>query len=266
LALPPTARRRIDALCGVPIEVRFAARGVEALIAPRFGWSERADALPVARLVLGRTRNGFVLAQPGAAPLLAQSAVEMSGIFTRRFVEISYGRSEWLAVLHAAAVGDERGAVLLPGANGAGKSTLTAALLERDWSYFSDDCVPIDTGGRVLPVPFALSRKERTAAGRLRLRHIAPPRALPPPAAPRLIVFPRFRAGAPPRRQRLTPTEALERLIAGRAWLSRRPQHLSQMLRLVETTPAWALSYGSVDDALALFETIEIADGPGAAS
>lgn len=252
-AVPPVARRRVYALCGRPIEVRFAARAVESLVAPRFRWSERPDLAPEASLTIARNRRGFVLREAGRADIVAPDAVAMSGLFTRRFAEISHGRDDWLAVLHAAAVADAHGAIILPGPNGAGKSTLAAALVAGGHRYFSDDCVPVDGRGLVLPVPFGLCRKERVGTT-LRLSYSAPPGPPPPPAAaaPRLFVFPRFSAGAPANARRLSPVETLERIVAGRAWLSRRPEDMRRSLALLASTPAVALTYPSTEAALAL--------------
>ena len=175
----------------------------------------------------------------------------MSGLLTRRFTELSHGRSDWLAVLHAAAVGDARGVIVLPGQNGAGKSTLTAALVARGYGYFSDDCVPIDGDGQVRPVPFALCHKDRSGP-RLRLSYQPPPGPPPLPAAPRLFVFPRFSAGGRPEARQLAPPEVLERLVAGRAWLSRRPEDMRRALALIAATPAFELTYPSTEAALAL--------------
>ena len=255
-ALPPVARRRVYALCGQPVEVRFAARAVEALVAPRFAWSERPDTTPVATLTVARTRRGFVLREAGAPDLTAADAVAMSGLLTRRFAEISHARADWLAVLHAAAVADVRGALVLPGENGAGKSTLTAALVARGLGYLSDDCVPIDGRGLVLPVPFALCHKDRSGP-RLRLTYEPPPAPQAPAAPPRLFLFPRFRTECRPEARRLTPPEALERLVAGRAWLSRRPEDMRRTLALLAATPAWELAYPSTDAALALVADCE---------
>ena len=163
--LPPVSRRRVYTLAGPPIEVRFAARAVETLVAPRFDWSHRPGLAPVATLTLARTRRGFVLREDRRPDVLAADAVAMSGLFTRRFAELSHGTDDWLAVLHAAAVADARGAIVLPGPNGTGKSTLTAALVARGFAYLSDDCVPIDGRGLVMPMPFALCHKARTAPG-----------------------------------------------------------------------------------------------------
>ena len=255
-ALPPVARRRVYALCGVPIAVRFAARAVEALVVPRFAWSERPGLAPVTSLTLARDRRGYLLREAGEPDIRAADAVTMSGLFTRRFAELSHGTRDWLAVLHAAAVGDARGAIVLPGPNGTGKSTLTAALLAGGARYFSDDCVPIDGSGLIRPVPFALSHKDR-CAGRLRLAYQQPPGPAPLPAPPRLFLFPRFSDGCRPEARRLTPPEALGGLVAGRAWLSRRPEGLRRTLAMIEAVPAWELAYPSTAEALALVADCE---------
>ena len=177
----------------------------------------------------------------------------MSGLLTRRFAELSHGRSDWLAVLHAAAVGDEPAArSCCPGPNSGGKSTLTAALLARGCGYFSDDCVPIDGDGLVQARCPSRSAT-RTGVGRgcgspiscrpgrrlrRRRRGCSCSRASGP--------------GSRPEARRLAPPEVLERLVAGRAWLSRRPEHMRRALALLAATPAFELTYASTEAALAL--------------
>lgn len=54
--------------------------------------------------------------------------------------------------LHAAAVANAQGAVLLAGDSGAGKSTLLAALLQRGWSLLSDDLAVVDMDEEECPI------------------------------------------------------------------------------------------------------------------
>lgn len=57
-------------------------------------------------------------------------------------------------VLHAAAVGDDRGAILLAGQGGAGKSTLAASFWAAGYEVLSDDCLllgPRADGFEVIP-------------------------------------------------------------------------------------------------------------------
>lgn len=60
-------------------------------------------------------------------------------IFRGKVLGMMVSRMPSYFVIHANAIADRRGAVLLTGAAGAGKSTLTAFLLNRGFSLLSDD-------------------------------------------------------------------------------------------------------------------------------
>jgi hypothetical protein len=63
-------------------------------------------------------------------------------------------------LLHAGAVANGEGALLLPASTGGGKSTLTASLLHHGFRYLSDDGAPIDpVTSRVYPFPKRISLK-----------------------------------------------------------------------------------------------------------
>ncbi len=138
------------------------------------------------------------------------------------------------AVFHAGAVCDSRGGVILCGASGCGKSTLTAYLLTRGFGYLSDEVIlwqsaqgqirgfarslVLKPGAAFLWQGQAQDRAERLtfADGSAWLE----PRAFSPQAIcrqtrPRLLLFPQYRAEAPPLRVRpLSPAESLFRPAA----------------------------------------------------
>lgn len=66
-------------------------------------------------------------------------------------------------VLHAAALGTLQGAVLLAGASGAGKTTLSRALLERGWTYLTEEAAAVDQAGSVVGLarPITLAPEQR---------------------------------------------------------------------------------------------------------
>jgi hypothetical protein len=249
--------------------VRFAPPALAALVHPRFAHSERPEAAPAAELTLARTGDGYALLEQGRAPVTAATDLAILGEFVRRFVELSHPPTTWVAVLHAAALGDPKdSAVVLPGANGRGKSTLVCGLLSAGYRYLSDDCAPLDRQGRVVPVPFGLCLKEpsweiaaphfpglrdaplhRTADGR-RCRFVPPPPDRPAPLPLATIVFPTYVPGAACHLDTLDPAGTLRLLVEGRAWLSRGPDELRAALGLIERTPAFTLRYGDLDAAV----------------
>jgi hypothetical protein len=65
------------------------------------------------------------------------------------------------------------------------------------------------------------------------------------------LIFPRYRAGAALEQQPMTPAEAMAAICQARSLLDRRPEVLAETLRWVESVPAYRLSYGDLDDAVA---------------
>jgi hypothetical protein len=179
--------------------------------------------------------------------------------------------------VHAAALASDGAAVLLVGPPGAGKTTLTLALLERGWTYLSDDLAPIsiDTG-LVIPVPKPLHVKEPRTWGQWRERWKAPswlpkpirtflvPGACWPiadePVPVRAVIFPRYQPGA---RLTLEPLGAAHALALC-AQNAREPTVTPQITlpvlgRLLEGADAFTMTHGAasaVADRLeALFNT-----------
>jgi hypothetical protein len=70
----------------------------------------------------------------------------------------------------------------------------------------------------------------------------------------RRLVFPRFANGAEPNARRLSSFETIERLPTNRVWLGNpvAEQRMSAFLAWLDRTPAYALSYGSLDDGMRL--------------
>ncbi|NMQ20920.1 hypothetical protein E4P82_18030 [Candidatus Competibacter phosphatis] len=97
------------------------------------------------------------------------------GLFSA-ILQYACAERDSLAVLHAGAVSDGHTALVLAEAGGSGKSTLTAALLARGYRYLSDDVVPLERGGCVIPAPIPLQPQgwQRAGPGRTLPRTTAP--------------------------------------------------------------------------------------------
>ncbi len=136
------------------------------------------------------------------------------------------------ALLHAASASDASGrAVLLPAASGSGKSTLVTALIERGLGYLTDDISAVDlSSGLIRPYPKPISTPVRL---RRKFEHAATiPDAhlewlgdegfitaadvgavIASPAAPRMIVSPRYTPNAGTELTELSRAAAVRLLI-----------------------------------------------------
>lgn len=81
--------------------------------------------------------------EPQAPLPLSDVLLRCVGLLNRHALDADPGRFH----LHAALAGDAARTVLIPGARGAGKTTLVAALIDRGWSYGTDEMVAVEPDG-----------------------------------------------------------------------------------------------------------------------
>lgn len=172
---------------------------------------------------------------------------------------------------------------MIPGNSGTGKSTLTAFLVANSFSYLGDDVVAIGSEGMaLLPLPTCLSIKAGSwplleslypvlpnlatlrRFGRS-IRYVEPPGnydALDAANAPAAIVFPAYCEGAATSLQPLPPVEAMIHLLGAHARLSHPGSgtKLAELVRFVERTPAYQLSYGELTGAMSALDDLLAAD------
>lgn len=175
------------------------------------------------------------------------------------------------AVLHAGVVANDAGALLLVGGPGVGKTSLTIALVERGWTYFSDDLAPIDRGPRVLPFPKPLSIKDVASWPRFRDAWGAPSWLpspiemffIPPavvgtvasvPAMPKAVVFPRLDASSYGSLEQMTTAEAMTRCGP---FISRMDRERLQILESAcRTGDCFRMEYPGLDAGVELLSSI----------
>ena len=183
-------------------------------------------------------------------------------------------------MLHAAVLERHGHALIMPGDPGAGKSTLTAALMLDGWRLLSDEIALIDRDDGLLhglARPVSLKNASidviRAHAAQAVLgeaardthkgtvAHLRPTDAslarVGEPAAPRWIVFPRWKAGA---EARLTPhaKEAAFLHLASHAFNYSRLGQLGfrRAAGLMDACDCWDFEYGRLEDALARFREL----------
>lgn len=142
-------------------------------------------------------------------------------------------RAHHLLMLHAAIVARDGQGLILPAHPGHGKSTLCAALAHSGWRLFSDEFGLVRPGdGQLVPLPRLISLKNESievirafapaaylgppcdGTHKGTVAHVRPPadsvRRAAEPAAPRWLIFPRWRADAP---LRITPVSKYDAFV-----------------------------------------------------
>lgn len=168
---------------------------------------------------------------------------EVFGAISQYVLERLYPGTRWLAIIHGGAVAAKADGhtigIVFPASSGSGKTTLVGWLSARGFDYLTDDFTAIAApDGLIMPWPVPLNVKQGSWAvlepvhpalsdapeyeiRGMNARLLRPPPTSwshPPVRLDRLI-FPRYRAGAAARLERLTPVQALERLLTDRIWL-----------------------------------------------
>jgi Coenzyme PQQ synthesis protein D (PqqD) len=259
-------------LCGRAIRIRIGEPAIDRAIHPPLAHALAASERPRDTIDVVRADPGYLVVCNGSDRERAATLEEALGQLFGRILELSYPEAEWLAMLHAAAVGDARGAVVMAGASGSGKSTLTAALVHAGLGYLSDDIVPLDAALRIRPLPLGISVKEGSwpvlatrypelatlpvHAGRRRRYLPVPARRLAPGVGlpVKSLVFPTYRPDHPLIVRSLTPLEVLQRLTQARSWLSLDGRRFASTLRWIEDAPGYEFGYASLDEAVRVID------------
>jgi len=209
---------------------------------------------------------------PDAAPVALAHGLLAAEMGMNLQMALGYRRH---LLLHAASV--ERGgcAVLMTGVSGAGKSTLSMLLGESGWRLMGDEFALLGLeDGELHPFPRAISLKNEAIAlapdakrlGPLlqgtpkgTIRHLAPNRQairrMDEPAAPKLILFPRF--GHEEAVRPVGAAEVFMRLTqASTNYVALGRAGFDTLTALVRGVPALAVDYPDTQSGLALVERL----------
>ncbi len=142
-----------------------------------------------------------------------------------------------LVLVHAAVVGWQGRAIVLPGSSWAGKTTLTMALVEAGATYYSDEYAVLDDHANVHPylrAPHTRSGASRDTA--CRLEHaISSGDLTPPPLPVGLVLLSTYSEDAVWSPRRLTCSQALFALLAHTIAVRYRPELSLRVLREVSS-------------------------------
>lgn len=180
-------------------------------------------------------------------------------------------------VVHAAAVARRGRALLLPAVMEAGKTTLAAGLIDRGWSYLSDEAAAVAPDGttvRAYPKPLSIDPGSQQVLAHWRPAPVdgapaslqqgqwqVPATARPggrvvPAAELAAVVLPRYHAGAATVLTRVSRASALARVAECTfAWHGARlPQRFAALAAAVRHSDCAELVTGDLDEACAAVE------------
>jgi hypothetical protein len=201
------------------------------------------------------------------------------GAIDQTILENLHPEIGWLAMVHGGAFSRGNAGFAVPGICGSGKTTLIAYLIaQKSYTYIADDLIALAApDGRIVPWPMPLnpkqgswdllcefypdlsnSPKRRTTRGDARRILPRPDAWDADPVTLRGFIFPRYVAGAEAKLTRLTPFEALERLLKDRVWLGYplTEQRVRNFIAWLDDKPAYALVHGNVAVAAELLEDL----------
>lgn len=237
-----------------------------------------AAVTPVDAIETFVTKSGIFLSYNGICVLAEDVSDALSRLVLWCFYA-AYGSDTFLGTFHAAAIGRETGAILMPGLSGVGKSTLTAYLSARGWLYGGDDIVGLAQnnvdGAHCLVLPFCSAISVKEASVPLLEPEYKGLRELPSitydkkharfpivPAAwqmasdigPReikAIVFPHYAPGAAVDVTTLDLRETLLELvgIGYRTGEHMDPDLLKKVFNFFENTPTYKLTFSRLEEA-----------------
>ncbi len=243
---------------------RFQHRALDANLEP----DRRVEVLEVSQ-----SGPRFLLTFRGSLLAETTTTSKMVSFVNELLLTLEHPNAGLLAFCHAGAVCWSGHSLLMPGRSGAGKSTLTAFLVAKGFAYLGDDTIAVgEAEAALLPLPTGLSIKsgswpilESLYPGlrqtptihryARRLRYVEPENhyaTMHAAAAPSAIVFPGFAAGGPTRLTPVSPLQTMIRLLGAHARLSTPATEtkLKKLIRFVEQTPAYELSYSQLPEAM----------------
>ncbi len=227
-------------------------------------------------LEIFRTPEGFQLRFQGEVIATKESSTELHEKISELLLAWEHPHIDFLAYFHAAAISKGPRSVLLPGVSGSGKTTLTAFLVGHGFDYHGDDVIAMAINdGSLRPLPTQLSIKTGSwllleslyptlpnlptinCYGR-EVRYVQPRQTKASGHAPSVILFPTYKKERATQLSPLTPFQTMIRLLETSMNLDQpaTEEKLAELIRFVETTPAYILTYNDLSNAKAVIEEL----------
>lgn len=264
---------------GIPVLLEYPAGPFEHLCRDYFR-SFPVTTQPARSHLCAQHENDGWAIYANSRKFLSQLRNEQIGLGLLHAVRfLLYAEAEYDVAFHAAMVADNDRGIMLCAPSESGKSTLAAYLMTHGFDLLTDEpaLLHLDTCS-ISPLCLPVSLKEgswdvlrdewpelasapihvRSDDVKIHLLHPPQGHFSAPPRRLTHIVFPEYSPSSAARAERLSPLHTLNFLNEGGMMLAK---HIAQdkfeaLLRLVCVTPAYALRYGSLDDATEIVHTL----------
>lgn len=234
-----------------------------------------APGTDIAEIALVGRSYGMLVAVDGDHVIRRSSAPAAVAMMLWKLNQLAVAGTPDCVALHAGAVGDERGLVVMPGRSNAGKSTLVTGLVEAGLGYVTDEATLIRPDSlAVVPYPKAIALDPGSfavfphlrpavaasfAADRSRKWHLEPAAvgSVGAEGPISLLVFPTYRSETPTTTARMTAREVLDQLLVNSfPFDATGPIGFEALVRLADTVPGYRLLAGSLAEGVAAVNSL----------
>lgn len=269
--LEASAMECIYRLAGATFRIRYGEPALYQRLHPLLQHWVATDAdSPQTTFEVRETGTDYEWRQDGRASLYCETLDELIHQTLHWIVEYACRQIPWLAIFHAAALGNGQSCIVLPGLGGSGKTTLAAALVRSGFEYLGDETIPLRRDKHIVPLPGPLCLKSGSwpvlagyyptlDAWPIYHRWGQPVRYLLPPPTDldrswpvRNLIFPRYVPGGATVLQPLTAIVALQYLMAADTLLPQplTPADVSAFIAWLSEVPAYTLTYDNLAEAV----------------
>ena len=241
--------------------IRFANSEMADELRPRLATLEVPASTPDHILELCEHPTGTAVYRNGIRFAVEPLITAARAIVLQEITRLAVPNRDFIAILHAGAIGNSETCVILAGASFSGKSTLCAALMLSGLLCYSDDSALLTTDFKIAGMPFALSIREGSWP---LFPQLDRPRFLPsnlngttPTAPPQALIFVNYQPDAQTTvLEAVEPFEALIAINQAGFWVDHTQPSIAAFIDWLARIPIHRLTYSDLQSATATVRSL----------
>jgi len=192
---------------------------------------------------------------------------------------VLYQSQPYLITMHAATIEYNDNLLIFPAVSGSGKTTLTAALMNNDFTVYSDELSVISREGKTITLPFSLNIKEgswyilekmypilKQTSYHIRfdnqkVKFLQPAKLIHKSKQPTHLIFPNYKKDATTKVEELSACDAMNRIKEAGYQLDKplTENDFEKILNYLLVIPKFSIEYSSLSEAIEAFKRITLA-------